>query len=72
MYETAVLVCGGKIFANKDVPDRYAAQLKEDVEWRKGAAEKTGLGFALTASSETSCGQLGQSKTVSREETKAA
>jgi hypothetical protein len=38
--------------ANKDVTDKYAAQLKEDVEWRKDVAEKTGLGFALSASIE--------------------
>jgi len=25
--------------------DKYAAQLKEDVEWRKDVAEKTGLGL---------------------------
>jgi len=31
--------------ANKDVTDKYAAQLKEDVEWRKDVAEKTGLGL---------------------------
>jgi len=28
--------------ANKDVTDRYAEQLKEDVEWQKQEAEKTG------------------------------
>ena len=33
--------------ANKDVTDRYAEQLKEDVEWRKHEAEKAGLGFRL-------------------------
>ncbi len=33
--------------ANKDVTDRYAEQLKEDVEWRKEEAEKAGLGFKL-------------------------
>jgi len=59
-------------FANKDVSDRYAAQLKEDVEWRKDVAEKTGPGFALSVGSETSSGQLGQPKIVSREEAKAA
>jgi hypothetical protein len=26
--------------ANKDVTDKYAAQLKEDVEWRKDVAKK--------------------------------
>lgn len=36
--------------ANKDVTDRYAEQLKEDVEWRKEEAEKAGLGFKLPPS----------------------
>ena len=31
--------------ANKDVTDKYTAQLTEDVEWRKEVAEKTGLGL---------------------------
>jgi hypothetical protein len=58
--------------ANKDVTDKYAAQLKEDVEWRKDVAEKTGLGFALPASSEISIGQLGQPEMIRSEEAKAA
>jgi len=58
--------------ANKDVTDKYAAQLKEDVEWRKDVAEKTGLGFALSASIEISIGQLGQPEAVRSEEAKAA
>jgi hypothetical protein len=33
--------------ANLGSPDRYAEQLKEDVEWRKEVAENTGLGFEL-------------------------
>jgi len=33
--------------ANKDVTDRYAEQLKEDVEWRKQDVERAGLGFEL-------------------------
>ena len=33
--------------ANRDVTDRYAEQLKEDVEWRKEVAENAGLGFKL-------------------------
>jgi integrase len=33
--------------ANKDVGDRYAEQLKEDVDWRKQEAERAGLGFTL-------------------------
>jgi hypothetical protein len=58
--------------ANKDVTDKYAAQLKEDVEWRKDVAAKTGLGFALPVSVETSIGQLGQPEIVRSEEAKAA
>ena len=58
--------------ANKDVTDKYAAQLKEDVDWRKDVAEKTGLGFALPVSIETSIGQLGQPEVVRSEEAKAA
>ena len=66
---------GGKFWighANKDVTDKYAAQLKEDVEWRKDMAEKTGLGFALSAGVEISIGQLGQPEVVRSEEAKAA
>jgi integrase len=33
--------------ANKDVTDRYAEQLKEDVQWRNEVAENAGLGFKL-------------------------
>ena len=44
--------------ANRDVTDRYAEQLKEDVEWRKEVAENTGLGFELPAV-ERSVGLLG-------------
>ena len=58
--------------ANKDVTDKYASQLKEDGEWRKDVAEKTGLSFALPTSIEISIGQLGQSELVSSEEAKAA
>jgi integrase len=58
--------------ANKDVTDKYAAQLKEDVEWRKDVAEKTGLGFALPVSNEISIGQHGQPEVVRSEEEKAA
>jgi hypothetical protein len=43
--------------ANKSVTDKYAEQLKEDVEWRKEVAEKTGLGFSLP---KLPVGQLGQ------------
>jgi hypothetical protein len=45
---------------------------KEDVEWRKDVAEKTGLGFALPTSSEVSIGQPGQPEVVRSEEEKAA
>ncbi len=44
--------------ANKDVTDRYAEQLKEDVEWREQEAERVGLGFRLPAI-ESSVGLLG-------------
>ena len=47
--------------ANKDVTDRYAEQLKEDVEWRKEEAEKAGLGFKLP-NVESSVGLLGLPK----------
>ena len=47
--------------ANKDVTDRYAEQLKEDVEWRKEEAEKAGLGFKLPGL-ETLFGLLGLPK----------
>ena len=55
--------------AHRDVTDKYAAQFKEDVEWRKDVAEKTGLGFALLATMGTS---VGQPQVVRSEETKAA
>ncbi len=44
--------------ANRDVTDKYAESLKEDKEWRKEAAEKTGLGFTLPTF-QTSVGLLG-------------
>jgi integrase len=44
--------------ANRDVTDRYAEQLKEDVEWRKEVAENAGLGFKLPTI-ERSVGLLG-------------
>jgi integrase len=34
--------------ANKDVTDKYAEQLKDDVEYRREWAEKVGLGFDLS------------------------
>jgi hypothetical protein len=45
--------------ANRDETDKYAEQLKEDIDWRKDVAEKTGLGFALPML-ELLIGQLGQ------------
>jgi len=47
--------------ANRDVTDRYAEQLKEDVEWRKEVAENAGLGFQLPTL-ESSFGLLGLPK----------
>jgi integrase len=47
--------------ANKDVTDRYAEQLKEDVEWRKEEAERARLGFTLPTV-ESSVGLLGLPK----------
>jgi integrase len=47
--------------ANKDVSDRYAEQLKEDVEWRKQEVERAGLGFKLPTV-ESSVGLLGLPK----------
>ena len=41
--------------------DRYADQLKEDVEWRKEVAENAGLGFKLPTV-ESSVGLLGLPK----------
>ena len=35
--------------AAKDVSDKYAAGLAEDVAWRKDVAEKTGWGFVIPA-----------------------
>jgi hypothetical protein len=47
--------------ANKDVTDRYAEQLKEDVQWRKEVAESAGLGLELP-NVESSVGLLGLPK----------
>jgi integrase len=47
--------------ANKDVTDRYAEQLKDDVEWRRQEAENAGLGFTLPTV-EGSVGLLGLPK----------
>jgi hypothetical protein len=55
--------------ANRDVTDKYASQLKDDVEWRKEVAEKTGLGFNLPAVSTVPVGQL---EVIQTEEEKAA
>ncbi len=40
--------------ASRDISDRYAEGLSDDLQWRKEVAQQTGLGFAL------SVGQLGQ------------
>jgi hypothetical protein len=55
--------------ANRDVTDKYASQLKDDVEWRKEVAEKTGLGFNLPAVSTV---PVGQPEVIQTEEEKAA
>jgi integrase len=55
--------------ANKSVSDKYAEQLKEDVEWRKEVAEQTGLGFSLPI---LPVGQLGQPSELNVEAAKAA
>ena len=47
--------------ASRDVTDKCAGQLKQDIEWRKQVAEATGLGFALPTL-KASVGQLGQPK----------
>lgn len=57
--------------ANRDVTDKYAEQLKEDVDWRKDVAEKTGLGFALPTL-EPSVGQPGLPEQPKGEAVKAA
>jgi len=33
--------------ANKDITDKYAEQLKEDVEYRRDWVERVGLGFVV-------------------------
>jgi integrase len=57
--------------ANRDVADKYAEQLKEDLEWRKSVTERTGLGFNLP-SSETPVGQLGLPNEKKQEVVEAA
>jgi integrase len=57
--------------ANRDVTDKYAEQLKNDLDWRKDVAEKTGLGFALPTS-ESSVGLLGLPEQEKTEVQKAA
>jgi hypothetical protein len=39
--------CGADSQPQETCTDRYAEQLKEDVEWRKEVAENAGLGFKL-------------------------
>jgi hypothetical protein len=55
--------------ANKRVTEKYAGQLKEDVEWRKEVAEKIGLGFSLP---KLPVGQLGQPNRENSDVVKAA
>ena len=57
--------------ASKDVADRYAEQLKEDVEWRKQEAERAGLGFELPMTG-SSIGLLGLPKRQKSKLNKAA
>ena len=49
------------MWRHKDVTDRYAEQLKEDVQWRKEVAESAGLGFKLP-NVESSVGLLWATK----------
>ena len=57
--------------ANRDVTDRYAEQLKEDVEWRKEVAENAALGFKLPTV-ESPVGLLGLRKQQKSKLTKVA
>ena len=57
--------------ANRDVTDRYAEQLKEDVEWRKQEVERAGLGFELPTL-ESLVGLLGLPKQQKSKLKKAA
>jgi integrase len=57
--------------ANRDVTDKYAEQLKEDLEWRNSVAEKTGLGFNLP-SPDTPVGLLGLPNEKKQEVVEAA
>ena len=40
--------------ASRDISDRYAEGLSDDLKWRKQVAQQTGLGFSIPV------GQLGQ------------
>jgi hypothetical protein len=55
--------------ANKSVTDKYAEQLREDVQWRKEVAEKIGLGLSLP---KHPVGQLGQPNRQKSEVAKSA
>jgi integrase len=57
--------------ANRDVTDKYAEQLKEDLDWRKSVAEKTGLGFNLP-NPNTPVGLLGLPNEKKQEVVEAA
>ncbi len=56
---------------NREMGTRYAKQLIENIEWRKGWAEKVGLGFKLP-SLALGIGQLGQLFEVKTQSAKAA
>jgi hypothetical protein len=56
--------------ATKDMTDKYAEQLKEDVGFRKQWAEKIGLGFDLPT--EKPVGQLGQPEASQEQQAEAA
>jgi hypothetical protein len=58
-------------YANRDVTDKYAGQLKQDIEWSKQVAETTGLGFTIPTM-KASVGQLWQPKQEKFEAVKAA
>jgi integrase len=56
--------------ADRDVTDKYAAQLKEDVEWRKEVAEKTGLALRCPQVWKPQLGNLGNLKWLEQKEQK--
>jgi len=56
---------------NREMGTRYAKQLIENIEWRKGWAEKVGRGFKLP-SLPLGIGQLGQLSEAKIQSAKAA